>query len=195
MDQKTKHEVIMAGVGGMGIQMAGLLLARAAKQEYKYVSWCPLYTTAMRFGDCECTVILSNEKIASPLKEKIGELVVIESSQLPLFRERVHSDGLILVESTGLPDEMTDWNVKVLKVPGVEKAMEIGSKQASNLVLLGAYIAVTKAVSPELIEQELEVRFRGKESILQLNKNAFNEGLKLGQTGNKVRSGRESKRE
>ena len=70
-----------------------------------------------------------------------------------------------------------------MKVPALEKAVEMGETLASNLIMLGAYIGATKTIPAELIEKELEQRFGDKESVLSLNLKAFREGLKMGTQG------------
>jgi len=179
MEDKVRHEVIMTGVGGMGIQLAGMLLAQAARPAYKYVSWCPLYTTAMRMGACECTVILSDERIASPLKSYVGEMMVLEASQMEPFIGRVLPGGLVIAESAGLAGGIPRDDVTGFIVPAVETALSLGNRQVSNLVLLGAYVGLSKAITPELMEQELERRFAHRAAMLALNKRAFEKGLEL----------------
>ena len=84
----VRHDVIMGGIGGRGVLMAGLLLARAAMGQYENVVWFPSYASAMRGGPCECTVILSSDRIASPLLTQTGTVVIIDASQLNTFGNR-----------------------------------------------------------------------------------------------------------
>lgn len=176
---QERHEVILAGVGGMGIQVASMVLGQAASTVYKYVTLCPLYATSLRFGSSECTVMMSPEPIASPLKQKVNELVVIESSQLELFIGRLKPGGLVITERAGLAQKPATDNLTILDFPGVEIALALGSRRVSNFVLLGTYIGVTRAVPPEAVECELERRFSTAPKMLSLNRNAFLEGLKM----------------
>ena len=185
MEQKlpTRLEVLMAGLGGGGILLIGRLLAQATLPRYKYVSWVPSFAIAKRGGACECTVISSDKEIASPLLPKAQAVLILDSSQLKAFEGRVRPGGIIVIESAGLQDEVERKDIEVLKVPALEKAVEMGETLASNLIMLGAYVGATKTIPAELIEKELEQRFGDKESVLSLNLKAFREGLKMGTQG------------
>jgi 2-oxoglutarate ferredoxin oxidoreductase subunit gamma len=174
----TRHEVIMSGIGGKGILVAGQLLAEVGIQKYKYVTWTPTYFAAMRGGSCECTVILSSEKITSPLLTKAEVVIVFEPSQLKDFEVRVKQNGILITESTGLL-EVKRQDIRIVKVPATETAVKLGGIMAANLVLLGTYVEITKVIPPELVEIEIEQKFSGDEKKLSLNKQAFRQGMLL----------------
>jgi len=170
----------MAGLGGMGVLLAAELLALAALTEYRYVTWVPSYYTTMRGGPCECTVIFSQEEIASPLLPQAEAVIVFDASQLRLFEGRVRPGGLLVIEAAGLDEESKRDDVRVLKVPGLEIAVGIGGTQGANFVLLGTYVTASKAIAAQLVERELEQRFTGRESLLRINGGALRKGLELG---------------
>jgi len=101
-NKASRHDVIMTGVGGKGVLTAGLLLAQAGMARYRNVLWFPSYQAAMRGGPSECTVILSDEDIASPILTQAQALVVMDSSQLRAFEGRVKPGGILITESAGL---------------------------------------------------------------------------------------------
>jgi 2-oxoglutarate ferredoxin oxidoreductase subunit gamma len=169
----------MTGVGGKGVLTAGLLLAQAGMARYRNVLWFPSYQAAMRGGPSECTVILSDEDIASPILTQAQALVVMDSSQLRAFEGRVKPGGILITESAGLKEEISRKDVQTFTIPAVEAALGLGEIQTSNLFLLGAYLALTDAISPELIEGELEKRFSGRDKALRLNKQALRQGMSL----------------
>ena len=175
-----RTEVLMAGTGGRGVLMAGLLLAQAGTSQYQHVSWSPSYAAAMRGGPCECTVMFSDEEILSFLRYRTQTVIVIEPSQLKAMEGRVSPGGLMVVESTGLRDKVEREDVEIFPVPGLQVAIELGDNRVSNLVLLGAYVGKTGVVKPEYVEQELERRFGGRKAVLELNKRAFEQGLRMG---------------
>ena len=186
-------EVIMVGTGGRGVLLSGLLLARAGMQKYKYVSWSPTYAAAMRGSECECTVILSDEGIASPLLNQADAVMAIASSQAKPYEHRVKPGGLLITESTGLHELAESFGLKFeredigrLEVPGMEIASRLGNIQAANLVLLGAYLGATKVLPLEVIEEEVDKRLGRKREMrigvtaLEVNKEALREGFRLG---------------
>lgn len=173
-----RYEVIMAGLGGGGILTSGLLLASAAVNHYRHVSWFPSYAISKRGGLVECTVIYSNEEIASPLISQATAVIVAEAAQFAAFEGRVRSGGLMLVESAGLQAQPGRNDIQVVRVPAIETAIRLsGTSQGANLVLLGAFTEVTQAIPAELIHAELEKSFSGK--VLESNLKAFEGGRRL----------------
>ncbi|MDP6510863.1 MAG: 2-oxoacid:acceptor oxidoreductase family protein [Dehalococcoidia bacterium] len=179
MGQDARN-VIMAGIGGRGVMVAALTLARAALRSYKYAVWLPSMTTAMRGGPCEATVVFSSSPIASPLVWRPEGVLIMEASQLAQFVPRIIPGGTIVTEKAGLSDGVGRDDVKVLALPALARAVELtGDSQVSNLILLGAYVQTTGLLPVELIEQELTERFSGRNEVMDRNAAAFADGLKL----------------
>ncbi len=186
MEQKlpSRVEVIMAGIGGMGVLMAGQLLSWAGLKRYERVSWAPSYAVARRGGLCECTVVCSDEEICSPLLDQAKALLIFEGSQFKTFEPRVRPGGLMIVESAGLEEQPSREDYRLLPVAGMEIAINMGAAVVNNLILLGVFTEVTDALPAELIEAELDKRYGAREATLARNKEAFRRGLELGQTLN-----------
>jgi len=178
----SRGEVIMAGIGGMGVLVAGAVLAEAAFQRYEHVSYAPAYGFAKRGGLCQCTVVFSNEKISSPLLDQAQVVMLLDSSQFGTLEPRVRPGGLIIAEKAGLTAERGREDYKLHALPGMEIAISMGSSVVNNLILLGAYVAITGSVSPELIEEELRRRYADNEKVLARNLDAFGRGVALGRT-------------
>ncbi|MDP6560968.1 MAG: 2-oxoacid:acceptor oxidoreductase family protein, partial [Candidatus Binatia bacterium] len=175
-----RAEVIFSGIGGQGILLAGLLLAEAAASAYSNVVWTPSYATRVRGGPCECTVILSQEEICSPLISRSWAVVLMQPFQIASFENRLRPKGLLLVESAGMGDKTIGrQDIQLLPIPGQEMALKLGSQMAANLVLLGAYVSATGILSSELIEKGLEQRFGHKKEVLALNREAFQKGFEF----------------
>lgn len=182
----SRHEIVVAGVGGSGVVWTGTLLARAGSRRYPWVTRFPNFTTSMRGGPCECMVILSSEEISSPLVFQGDVMMVLDNSQLLPFRNRVRPGGLLITEAAGLPQEVEELPVRRVAVPAIELATSLGDTLVANLVMLGAYVEAAGTLSPELVEKELEARFGVAESaisksvekqpLLQRNLDAFHLG-------------------
>ena len=179
-ESNLRTDVIMAGLGGMGVLMAGQILSSAALKKYRHVSWLPSYGVQKRGGLCECTVIFSDEEIASPIIDQARTVVIFDGSQLEAFEPRILDGGTVLVEKTGLQEDHTEKNYKLIKVPGLEAAVSLGESKTNNLILLGTYVGLTDTIPPGLIRQELENRFGRKKQVFELNLKAFEQGLELG---------------
>ncbi|MFC2058475.1 2-oxoacid:acceptor oxidoreductase family protein [Chloroflexota bacterium] len=181
-DKTSRNEVIMAGIGGMGVLVAGQVLIWAALSQYKHVSYTPSYGTARRGGLSECTVIFSNNKIASPLLDQAQTVMLFDSSQFKSFETRVRPGGIIIAEKAGLNADRQREDYKLHLLPCMEIAVGIGERMISNLIMLGAYATITGSISPELIEAELHRRYIDKDKVLARNLDAFKHGLGLGAT-------------
>lgn len=183
-----RHMVIAAGVGGSGVVWVGTLVARAGLRKYKYETRFPNFSAQMRGGPCECTVILSETPILSPLVARGDALLILNNSQLPFFQERVRPGGVLILESTGLQAKLERNDVRLFEIPAIEIATSMGSSLVSSMILLGVYVQATNIFPPEFIERELEARFgivetgvsaSGKEALLTQNLEAFRRGLEL----------------
>jgi len=108
--------------------------------------------------------------------------MVLDSSQLKAFEPRVRPGGVMIIESAGLTDKPERKDFRLLPISGLEIAISLGDSLINNMILLGVYVEVIKPIPAELIESELERRYRDREAILKQNKDAFKQGLELGKT-------------
>jgi 2-oxoglutarate ferredoxin oxidoreductase subunit gamma len=175
------HEVAIAGIGGQGALTIGRLLAEAAATQYPYVSYFPNYGASMRGGDTECTVILSRQPIGAPAMLRPHAAILMGDMPLQEYRDRVVPGGLVMVDSSLLPGKVGREDLRVLYIPASDTAIGLGNRQVANLVLLGAYLETTGAVSLEAVEAALEQRLSGgrREGLLELNRQALREGARL----------------
>ena len=181
-DKPSRYELIIAGLGGMGVLVAGRTLASAAAKVYRYISWVPSYATERRGGLVECTVVLSDQEIASPILSRAQTVMLLDASQLKAFESRVRPGGLVIAESASLKGKPGRTDFRLLPVSGLEIAMGIGGIIVNNLILLGVYLELMKPFPPDLIEKELDRTYRDREAVLQRNREAFRRGLGLGKT-------------
>jgi len=185
-DKIFRDELLISGLGGMGVLLIGSLLASAAFEQYKYVSWLPSYGVQPRGGLSECTVIFSEERISSPLLDQAQTIILLDGSQYSVMEPRIRPEGLMIVDNFGMQEEKMRDDIQLLKLPATEKMISIFSEAtASNLFLLGAYIATTRTLSADLIMSKMNERFGSKKKMMSRNKKAFEEGFNSGQNYNK----------
>ena len=175
------NEVMIIGTGGRGVLLIGRLLVEAGMNQYKNALFFPNYAPAMRGGESECTVILSNNYISSPVKYEPSYAIAMTKSALTTIENRLKSGSFLILDSSVISEKVTNENIKTYYIPATEKAVELGGNQAANMVLLGSYIELSKAISLEHVEKALDNRLQGeaKRSILSLNKATLNEGAKM----------------
>ncbi|MDD5093932.1 MAG: 2-oxoacid:acceptor oxidoreductase family protein [Dehalococcoidia bacterium] len=181
-----RKDVVMAGLGGSGVLLVGETLLHAAEPLYEYVTYFPSYGTAMRGGAVECSVVLSNERIGSPMLPLADVVVIFDAARLKEFEGRVRPGGQLLLENTNVTEEPTRTDIKILRIPAREISAGLGDTRATNQVMLGAYIAATGAVAPDVIEKEIEKRLKNKglSKLVALNLEAFRKGMQASKGGN-----------
>ena len=176
-----RDDIVFAGLGGMGVLVAGKILALGALKRYRHVSWFPSYGVEKRGGLCECTVVFSDNEIPSPIIDQSQTVVVLTGSQLKNFEHRVLAGGTMLADSAGLDEEERKRkDYKLLKIPGMEFALSTGNLQINNIIMLGAFIGLTDKVPAEFIEESIEKMLGTEETIKERNLKAFRRGIELG---------------
>jgi len=141
--------VIIAGFGGQGIILAGRLLAQTAMKAGKEVTFMPAYGAEVRGGTSNCTVIVADEPIASPLVSKPNSLIIMNKASLNKFAPRLKDGGLLVMNSSLIDPaaflrkqeagELAD-SIDVFKVPANDIAVELGNVKTANMVAVGAYL-------------------------------------------------------
>lgn len=174
-----RYAVIMNGLGGQGVLVAGEVLARSAARTFGNVMFSPSYDTARRGGFTECTVSFSDDDISSPWISRAETVIVFEPSKLASCEAKVKPGGMLIVESTGLKDAIKRTDIKMVTVPAIKTAIEMGNGQMANVVFLGAYAQIEKSISPEAIEEELRQTFASREKVARNSILAFKEGMRL----------------
>jgi 2-oxoglutarate ferredoxin oxidoreductase subunit gamma len=172
-------DVIMAGFGGQGILMIGTLLSIAAMEEGKSVTFFPAYGVEMRGGTANCTVVISDEEIGSPVVGHPKSCVVMNGPSLEKYLPSVQKGGyLILNRSLVDPARVTRADLDVLSIPANDIAREkVKTPQLASMVALGAYVAVTGVVRMHtLFECIPKVVSKKYERFVPLNVNALKEG-------------------
>lgn len=175
-----QHEIIVSGFGGQGALFAGQILAYGGLAEGRQVTWIPSYGPEMRGGTANCTVIISDQKIGSPLTRHPSAALVMNSPSFDRFEPLIASRGLLIVNSSLIAKQSQRSDIRTLYVPANEIATELGATQLANVVLIGTMLGATGALKLETIDQVLEqhisARHRDK---LAANYQALRRGARL----------------
>ena len=152
----------VAGFGGQGVMTLGKFLASATCDSTdKNVTFFPSYGAEQRGGTANCFVVISDEMVGAPLKQ--GCTLFINSSIVP-------------------EEDIDRTDVKVVKAPVTEMALEMGNAKVLNVIMLGVYVGYTEVVSPEVVWGTIEHKLAKKAKLLPLNKEAFEKGLEIGRS-------------
>jgi len=149
------QEIIIAGFGGQGILSAGRVLAYAGMLENKNVSWLPSYGPEMRGGTANCSVIISDELVGSPILNNATSLIVMNGPSLDKFEAMVVKGGMIISDSSLIDRKSSRTDIDVYEIPATKLASDMGNQTFANIFLLGKLIAKTGIVSKENFEAAL----------------------------------------
>ena len=171
------EEVTIAGFGGQGVLSMGQLMAYAGMLEGKTVSWIPSYGPEMRGGTANCGVTISYEKISSPVVTEPNCAIIMNRPSLDKFEPKVKTGGLILINSSLIDQKVCRDDLTVYEIPANELANELGNSKIANIILLGAYIELTKALSIDsIIESLKKVLPERRHNLIPLNREALEKG-------------------
>ena len=170
-------DVIMAGFGGQGVMLMGQLLTYAGMVDGKEVSWMPSYGPEMRGGTANCTVILSDEKIGSPVVSNPGAVIAMNLPSLDKFEPLLRPGGLLFYNSSLIERKPARTDITAIGIPANEVATELGNTRVANMVILGAFIAATEVVSTKSVESALKKALPAhRQDLLPLNLQAIEKG-------------------
>ncbi len=157
----------------------GKILAYAGMIEGKEVTWFPSYGAEVRGGTANCTVIVSDELIGSPVVTNPDILIVMNDASLNKFLPRLKQDGLFLFDSSLIKEPYLRDDVESISVPATEISNGISNTKSANMVLLGAFIAKTGLLRESSAFGALENSMPGgKKKAVKDNKKAITEGIK-----------------
>ncbi len=172
-----QERVIIAGFGGQGVMSMGQLLTYSGMIEKKNVSWLPSYGPEMRGGTANCNVMVSDDPVGSPVVTEATAAIVMNRPSLDKFESDVVEDGLLLVNSSLIDIKAERDDINIYYIPANDIAVEVGNSKAANMVMLGAYLELTKVVKSEtVIDAFTKVFGEGKAHLVPMNKEALERG-------------------
>ncbi|WP_295583266.1 2-oxoacid:acceptor oxidoreductase family protein [uncultured Oscillibacter sp.] len=173
-----KKEIIISGFGGQGGLAIGKNLAEAGMAEGMNVTWAPSYGPEMRGGTANCSVVLSDKPVGSPVFAHPTELIAMNAPSLEKFEAGVQSGGAVFVNSDVVSDQVSRGDLAAYYIPCSQIAEEVGNPKVGNMVMLGAYVAATGILKAETIETMIQEMFTGaKAKLVPLNIEAFRRGM------------------
>ena len=173
-------EIVISGFGGQGVLFAGQLLAYAAMDEGRHVTWIPSYGPEMRGGTAHCTIIISEDEIGSPLVRNPKAAIAMNMPSLDRYEPLVASGGVLIVNSSLTTRAPTRSDIRVVEIPANNIAEALGNAKLVNLVLTGALLAATRVLPLEAVERALEAHLPERHrSLLEANVLALHQGASI----------------
>jgi len=178
-------ETVFAGFGGQGVMLAGKILAETGMALGKEVVWLPSYGPEMRGGTANCTVIIADEPIASPIVSHPRDAVVMNRPSLEKFCRSQQPGGFAVVNTSLINIRPDRSDVIVVEVPANEIAIEAGTGKAANVVMLGAYVGATGVVPFEALLEQAKHEFQKRPKLIPVNVKCVQEGFELGRAASR----------
>ena len=175
-----KTEIIIAGFGGQGVLSMGKTLAYSGLMEDKEVTWMPSYGPEQRGGTANVTVILSDERISSPILNSYDMVVVLNQQSLDKFQSKVKPGGILIYDNYGIHTPHTRTDIKVYCIEAMNATFELGNNKAFNMIVLGAMLKLNSIVTIESVVKALKKTLPERHHhMIPMNEEALRKGMSL----------------
>jgi 2-oxoglutarate ferredoxin oxidoreductase subunit gamma len=174
-------ESIFAGFGGQGVLLIGQILAYAGMYESKNTTWFPAYGAEVRGGTANCSVVISDEPIGSPVISEPEIIVAMNRPSLERFEGMLKPGGTLFYNSSIIEVKPKRTDIKAVAIPANDIANELGNPRVANMVVLGAILKSTGVVNIDTVTKVLQDKvFTGKKKdLITINRKALEKGMEL----------------
>ena len=172
------QEMIFAGFGGQGVMLMGQILSYAGMMEGQQVSWFPAYGPEMRGGTANCSIIIGDEPVGTPIVTEPSVVVAMNLPSLDKFEPMLPVGGTLLINSSLIDRKPHRTDIKTYYVPCNDIAQELGNLKVANMVMVGAIIAASGVVDIDSVISVLAKKiFKNKPQVMPINEQAIRRGL------------------
>src|SRR5512141_1024659 len=172
-----QKEIIIAGFGGQGVLFGGQVVAYAAMDAGKQVTWIPSYGPEMRGGTANCTVVNADEEIGSPMVEHPPLAIALNLPSFDKYEAELQSGGTLIVNKSMVDRAARRTDINVLFVPCNDIAEELGDKKLLNMVAVGALLTALTELSMDDVRKALEGHMPARhKELLSKNLDALKRG-------------------
>ena len=189
------EEIIIAGFGGQGVLSMGMTLAYSGMVEGKEVVWMPSYGPEMRGGTANCTVIVSDNKVSSPIINDYDAAIILNQPSMDKFESAVKPGGVLLYEANNIINPPTRTDISVFEIPANMEAVNLQNKKTMNMIMLGSYLGVKPIIPIDSILKALtQVLPERHHHLIPLNEKALRRGMELSKLPTEKEEDRKSTR-
>ena len=174
------EEIIIAGFGGQGVLSMGKILAYSGVMQDKEVSWMPSYGPEMRGGTANVTVIISDERISSPILNSYDTAIILNQQSMDKFEWTVKPGGVLIYDPNGITRHPNRRDINIYTIEAAGKAGELGLSKVFNMIVLGGFLKLKPIVSMEYIHKGLEKSLPARHHVMiPENEKAIETGKEL----------------
>ena len=175
-----QHEMIFAVFCGQGVLLIGKMIAYAGVNSGKEVSWLPSYGPEMRGGTANCTVVVADEPVGSPVVASPWAVVAMNLPSLDKFEPTVAPGGVLVINTSLINRPAVRTDVRVVNVAANEICNELGNPKGANMVTVGCFVGATEVVPVQQMEDLIRETFAAKPKLIDVNVECFRRGLEVG---------------
>ena len=174
------EEIIIAGFGGQGVLSMGKILAYSGIMQEQEVSWMPSYGPEMRGGTANVTVILSDERISSPIINKFDTAIILNQQSMDKFENSVKPGGMLIYDGNGISRHPERKDISIYRVDAAEEAAKMESARTFNMIVLGGYLKIKPLVKLENVIRGLAESLPERHhALIPMNEKAILRGMDI----------------
>jgi len=173
-------KIVVSGFGGQGVLTLGALMANIALNQNKEVTWMPSYGAEMRGGTANCSVIVSDKMIGSPIATAgMDVLCAMNAPSVTKFIDKVFPGGFVFINSSIVTEKIERSDVKVVSIDASNIASKVGDLRVANMVMLSGFLVHTDLFTFDDVKEVLDQKFKGgrNEKLIPLNIEAIKQGM------------------
>jgi len=175
-----KQEIIIAGFGGQGVLSMGKILAYSGLMEGKEVSWMPSYGPEQRGGTANVTVILSDDRISSPVLNEYDIAIILNQPSMDKFESKVKKGGILIYDGYGIHTPVNRKDINVYRVDAMDTAAEMQNEKAFNMLILGGLLKIVPMVKLENVILGLKKSLPARHhDLIPMNEAAIKKGMEI----------------
>ena len=175
-----KQEIIIAGFGGQGVLSMGKILAYSGLMENKEVTWMPAYGPEQRGGTANVTVIVSDDRISSPILSQYDTAIILNQPSLAKFENKIKPGGILIYDGYGIMEPPTRKDIQVYRIDAMDEATERGMAKTFNMFILGGLLRLRPIVEIESVLKALRKTLPERHhKLIPMNEEALRIGMDI----------------
>jgi len=174
------EEIIIAGFGGQGVLSMGKILAYSGIMQDMEVSWMPSYGPEMRGGTANVTVIISTERVSSPILNQFDSAIILNQQSMDKFESKVKPGGVLLYDGNGITRHPERKDIKIYRVDAAEEAARMASTKTFNMIVLGGFLKIKPVVALENVIKGIKKSLPERHHhLIKVNEDGIRRGMEI----------------
>ena len=174
------EEIIIAGFGGQGVLSMGKIMAYSAILQDMEVSWMPSYGPEMRGGTANVIVIISREKISSPIARHFDTAIILNQQSLDKFEDTIRPGGILIYDGNGITRHPERKDISIYRIDAAEEAGKMGNPKIFNMIVLGGFLKIKPIIRIENVVKGLKKSLPERyHNLIPMNEKALQQGLEI----------------